>query len=129
MKRIFFVFFIFITLSFETESRNKGCGILILVDDTMMSEIKNKENVLRKKVDHFISELNTIYQNTILAEPPHNDLYFYVKHVTHLKNFLPDCNNGGVCLNEIRVRIFYIVFLRSYSAMFDLAQSIAWFTF
>ena len=128
MKRNFFVFFIFITLSFETESRNKGCGILILVDDPMMSEIKNKENILRNKVDHYISELNTIYQNTILAEPPHNDLYFYVKHVTHLKNFLPDCNNGGVCLYIIKVKIF-IVFLRSYSAMFGLAPSIAWFTF
>ena len=96
-----FMFFILITSSYEIEGRNKGCGILILVDDTMMFEINNDEKVLREKVDHYISELNNIFKNTILKDPPNNDLYFYIKHVIHLKNFLPDCNNGGVCYTEI----------------------------
>ena len=96
-----FIIFVFITLSYETENRNKGCGMLILVDDTMMAEINNDEKILREKVNHYISELNTIFKDTILKDPPNNDLYFYIKHVTHLKNFLPDCNNGGVCLIEI----------------------------
>ena len=97
MKVSYPILTVLITLVIEIETRNKGCGVLILVDDTVMGEIKNDEKVLRKKIDYYISELNTIYQNTILANPPHNDIYFYIKHVTHLKNFLPDCNNGGVC--------------------------------
>ena len=99
----FFIFSVLITLSYETENRNKGCGMLILVDDTMMAEINYDEKILREKVNHYISELNTIFKDTILKDPPNNDIYFYIKHVTHLKNFLPDCNNGGVCLFEISV--------------------------
>ena len=72
----------------KTVSRNQGCSLLILVDDSLMSLVDNDENLLKQKLDKYIEEINDIYQKTILAYPPNNNLYFYIKHVTHLKNFL-----------------------------------------
>ena len=51
---------------------------------------------MKKKVDVYVEKLNKIYQDTILAYPPNNNLYFYVKHLIILKNYIPGCRNKGV---------------------------------
>lgn len=88
-------------LILKTESRNQGCSLLILVDDSMMSLVQNDENILKQKLDKYVKELNEIYQTTILADPPNNNLYFYIKHVTHLKNFMPACKNKQIILDSV----------------------------
>ena len=85
----------------KTESRNQGCSLLILVDDSLMSLVQNDENLLKGKLDKYIQELNIIYQSTILAYPPNNNLYFFIKHVTHLKNFIPACKNKQSILDSV----------------------------
>ena len=85
----------------KTESRNQGCSLLILVDDSLMSLVQNDENLLKQKLDTYIQELNSIYQTTILAYPPNNNLYFFIKHVTHLKNFIPACKNKQSILDSV----------------------------
>ena len=85
----------------KTEGRNQGCSILILVDDSLMSLVNNDENILKQKLDKYIEEINDIYQKTILAYPPNNNLYFYIKHVTHLKNFIPACKNKQSILDAV----------------------------
>ena len=50
----------------KTESRNQGCSLLILVDDSLMSLVQNDESRLRLKLDKYVMELNDIYQTTIL---------------------------------------------------------------
>jgi len=85
----------------KTESRNQGCSLLILVDDSMMSLVQNDETRLKQKLDKYMKELNDIYQTTILKDPPNNNLYFFIKHVTHLKNFIPACKNKQIILDSV----------------------------
>ena len=91
-----FLLLVVILLIQKTDSRNQGCSMLVLVDDTVMSFVNNDQNLLRQKVDTYIRKLNQIYQNTILKDPPNNNLYFYVKHVTVLQNFITGCTNKQV---------------------------------
>ena len=77
--------------------RNQGCGMLILVDDTVSIKLfQNNETVIRNKVDTYITKLNEIYQRTILKDPPNNNIYFFIEHLTLLRNYLPNCQNKGV---------------------------------
>ena len=86
------------SLLLEVNCRNQGCGMLILVDDTVTNSFRNNETAIRKQVDTYVSELNEIYQNTILQYPPNNNIYFFIEHLTLLRNFLPGCLNKGVRL-------------------------------
>ena len=58
--------------------------------------MNNDEAKLRGKVDEYIKQLNAIYKDTILKSPPNDKLYFYVKDLIILENFIPSCNNKGV---------------------------------
>ena len=58
--------------------------------------MNNDEAKLRGKVDEYIKQLNAIYKDTILKSPPNDELYFYVKDLIILENFIPSCNNKGV---------------------------------
>ena len=80
----------------QIECRNQGCSILILVDDTAMNLINDDEDILRSKIDTYLARLNNIYQDSILQNPPNNNIFFFVKHVIVMNEFLPNCNNGGV---------------------------------
>ena len=86
--------------------RNQGCGMLILVDDTVSIKLfQNNETVIRNKVDTYISKLNEIYQRTILKDPPNNNIYFFTEHLTLLRNYLPNCQNKGVNDNYRHVSV------------------------
>ena len=91
-----FVIFLSVIFAPVGQGRNQGCGMLILVDDTFFKLVNRNQNQLSQKIDAYISKLNQIYQKTILKDPPNDNLYFYVKHVTLLENFLPGCENKGV---------------------------------
>ena len=80
----------------KTECRNQGCSMLVLVDDTVMSLVQNDQNKLKDRINIYIKKLNMIYQSTILKDPPNNNVYFYVKHVTLMQNFIPNCLNKQV---------------------------------
>ena len=75
----------------------KKCGILILVDDSVMDHIDHNFILLKKKLDLYMKELNEIYQRTILAMSPHNNIFLKINHVKYWKEFLPGCNDGNVC--------------------------------
>ena len=76
--------------------RNQGCGLLILVTDEVMELFQNNELKVRNKVDKYIEKLNEIYQSTILKYPPNNNIYFFIKHLTVLRSYLPGCFNKQV---------------------------------
>ena len=81
-----------ILLTTRSEARNQGCSILMMVDDSVTLD----DEGLRQKIDFYVKDLNRIYQNTILKDPPNDDLYFYVKKVINLQRFLPNCQNKQV---------------------------------
>jgi len=83
------------------QTRNQGCSLLILVDQSFFEVVNNDEAKLRGKVDEYIKQLNAIYKDTILKSPPNDKLYFYVKDLIILENFIPSCNNKGVFLNSM----------------------------
>ena len=78
----------------------KKCGILIIVDDSVMEQIDHNKMILRKKLDLYIKELNEIYRSTILAKPPHNKVFLQIDRVKYWKEFLPGCNDGNVCTKD-----------------------------
>ena len=53
-------------------------------------------------MDTYISKLNEIYKNTILQYPPNDNIYFFIEHLTILRNFLPNCLNKGVSVRRIK---------------------------
>ena len=95
MKLLLMTLFV-ITVIQKTECRNQGCSMLVLVDDSVMSLVQNNQRLLKSKIDSYTKKLNKIYQDTILKDPPNNNLYFYVKHVTLMQNFIPKCLNKQV---------------------------------
>lgn len=92
---------IFILIQKSTCDRSQGCSLLIMVDQTFYDLVDKNNVTMKKKVDVYVEKLNKIYQDTILAYPPNNNLYFYVKHLIILKNYIPGCRNKGVLLNSI----------------------------
>ena len=81
-----------VILLLRCEARNQGCSLLMLVDDTVRLE----DQALRQKIDSYVKDLNRIYQNTILKDPPNNNVYFFVKRVIKLQKFLSNCQNKQV---------------------------------
>lgn len=77
--------------------RDKNCGILIIVDDSVMDQIDHNFKLLRKTLDLYMEEINEIYRSTILAKPAHNKVFLKINHVKYWKDFLPGCNDGNVC--------------------------------
>ena len=69
--------------------------MLILVDETVMDELRDNQQILKQTIDKAIRELNHIYQSTIFTKQ-FDDLYFYIKRVVLLKNFIPRCKDGNV---------------------------------
>jgi len=88
-------------LSGSVNSRNQACELLVLVDDSLLEVFDGKHEVIKKKVLLYVEKLNEIYQNTILADPPHDNIYFQLKELRRLKNFLPGCRNKQVLLNQV----------------------------
>ena len=81
--------------------------MLILIDgDTVLKLYQNDVNLVRKQVDKYIEKLNEIYKNTILKDPPNNNIYFFTEHLTVLKSYLPDCLNKGVNRSRSFLELF-----------------------
>jgi len=81
-------------------TRTEACMMLVAVDHTVMKLFRNDENVVRTKVGEFVEKLNNIYESSILQHPPHHNIYFKVKELRILRNFLPGCENKAVLLSE-----------------------------
>jgi len=77
--------------------RDKACDLLIAIDDPGAEKLGPG---FKQKVDEFVNSLNDIYENSILAYPPNNNIYFRLKEIRRLKNWLPGCENKAVILNE-----------------------------
>jgi len=88
-------------LLYGVESRNQACQLLVVVDDSVVKLFNGDQKVIREKVLLYVEKLNTIYESTILADPPNDFIYFQIKELRILKNFLPDCRNKQVLLNEV----------------------------
>jgi len=91
------LFSLVISVKMEAQ-RDKACDVLIAVDDPGAKKLTPQK--LKSKVDKFIQSLNIIYEASILAYPPNNNIYFRLKEIRRLKNWLPGCENKGVILNE-----------------------------
>ena len=92
MKLLVILLFVILTIR-RSESRNQGCSLLMLVDETVQL---NEDRDLKQKLDQYVDKLNNIYQNSILQDPPNDNVYFFIKHVIRLTNFLKDCRNKQV---------------------------------
>lgn len=82
-------------------ARDKACQLLVVVDDSVDKLFNGDENVIEEKVSLYVDKLNEIYKSTILADPPNDNIYFQVKELRILHNFLPECTNKQVLLNEV----------------------------
>lgn len=74
--------------------------MLIGVDQYVMEMFGNSEDVVRTKAVQYVDKLNKIYESSILKSAPNDNIYFQIKEIRILKNFLPDCENKGVVLSE-----------------------------
>jgi len=83
-----------------TGDRTEACMMLVAVDQTVLPLFQNNEDLIRTKVKQYVEKLNSIYESSILQSPPHHNIYFQVKELRVLRNFLPGCENKGVLLNE-----------------------------
>ena len=84
----------------ETVSRNQACMMLIGVDQYAMEMFGDSEDVVKSKAVQYVEELNKIYESSILMSAPNDNIYFQIKEIRILRNFLPDCENKGVVLSE-----------------------------
>ena len=82
-------------------ARNKACELLMIVDDSVEELFNKDQDLIEEKVILFVDKLNTIYQSTILADPPNDNIYFQIKELRILHNFLPGCTNKQVLLDEV----------------------------
>ena len=78
----------------------------MLVDETVQL---NEDRDLKQKLDQYVDKLNNIYQNSILQDPPNDNVYFFIKHVIRLKNFLKDCRNKQVEISFFKCILIRIV--------------------
>ena len=89
-------FLLYLSLLKRVSCRNQGCGLLILLDEPVSALFQNNETIIRNRVGKYIEKLNQIYKTTILKDPPNNNIYFFIEHLTVLRSYLPDCLNKGV---------------------------------
>jgi len=82
-------------------ARDQACGLLMLVDDAAMEQVDGDTEAMVKKVTGLVGKLNNIYLNSILAYPPHNNIYFSVSKLVVLQNYLPGCQNKQVLLDQL----------------------------
>ena len=83
-------------LNQKIETKYRKCGILMLVDDSVMDKLDHNFSALRQKLDFYMRELNKIFRSTVLSKPPHKKIFFNIRYVKYLKDFLPGCNCGDV---------------------------------
>ena len=67
-----------------------------MLDEPVSALFQNNETIIRNRVGKYIEKLNQIYKTTILKDPPNNNIYFFIEHLTVLRSYLPDCLNKGV---------------------------------
>ena len=79
---------------FKNKSVQKGCGILILVDETVMDELDDSRRILRKILDKAVRDLNDIFRSKLFAGD--FNVFFYIERVVLMKNFIPKCEDGNV---------------------------------
>lgn len=80
----------------KTETKYRKCGVLMLVDDSVMEKLNYNYSALRQKLDFYMRELNKIFRSTVLSKPPHNMVFMTIQYVKHMRYFLPGCSNGDV---------------------------------
>lgn len=84
--------------------RAKACNVLVAVDQTAFPEwnkpSRGNDDALRDKVLGYLAGLNGIYQETILRDPPYQDIFFRLDEVRRLDGFMEGCQNDGVILAE-----------------------------
>eukprot|EP00092_Neocalanus_flemingeri_P004719 GFUD01005084.1.p1 GENE.GFUD01005084.1~~GFUD01005084.1.p1 ORF type:complete len:416 (-),score=117.14 GFUD01005084.1:751-1998(-) len=83
-----------------SRSRTEACMMLVGVDDTVVELFDSDEKLIRTKVTKYVEKLNEIYESSILEYPPNDNIYFQIKELRILRNFLPGCENKAVVLNE-----------------------------
>ena len=71
----------------------RRCKMLLIVDDSVMEKIDHKEWILRKKLENYLKQLNSIFHGLSVTDSP---VVIDIHHVIYLKNFLPGCTNGYV---------------------------------
>jgi len=84
----------------RTLSRSDACMMLIGVDQYVMEMFDNKEDVIKAKAVEYVDKLNKIYESSILKFAPNDNIYFQIKEIRMLTNFLSGCENKGVVLSE-----------------------------
>ena len=80
----------------KIDTKHTECRILMLVDDSVMDKLEHNFSALRQKLDFYMRELNQIFRSTVFSKPPYDKLFFVIRHVKYLRNFLPGCNCGDV---------------------------------
>ena len=81
-------------------TRNKACMMMIGVDQYVMDLFNNDEKIVKEHAIEYVQGLNNIYESSILKSPPNDKIYFRIKEIRILKNFLTGCENKGVVLTE-----------------------------
>jgi len=80
--------------------RSQACMMLVGIDDAVYNMFdKNIENI-KKEVTEYVTELNKVYKKDILKDAPNELIYFQIKKMILLKDFLPGCKNQDVVLSE-----------------------------
>eukprot|EP00088_Acartia_fossae_P009851 TRINITY_DN14841_c0_g1_i1.p1 TRINITY_DN14841_c0_g1~~TRINITY_DN14841_c0_g1_i1.p1 ORF type:complete len:401 (-),score=19.67 TRINITY_DN14841_c0_g1_i1:329-1531(-) len=83
-------------------SRNRACNILVAIDKNTVFPDPNRvnEQQIKRTVQEYIADVNNIYQESILKNPPNHNIYLRLQDVWLLENFLPGCTNESIVLHQ-----------------------------
>jgi len=103
--KLFFLlssYLLILAVDISTSDRDRACDILLAIDtDTVFPNKRLPSNeVLTQTLLIYISGLNKIYENSILKNPPNQNLYFRLTEIWTMSNFVPSCNNETVLLKQ-----------------------------
>ena len=115
-KNLIIICIFMITLYQKIDTKHTECRILMLVDDSVMGKLEHNFSALRQKLDFYMRELNQIFRSTVLSKPPHNKLFFVIRRVKYLRNFLPGCNCGDVSTSSYTFSLSLHIILNPCSA-------------
>jgi len=80
------------------QERDQACTMLIVVDQTAWPGLPME--AVKTRVLTYVKKLNKIYLETILKNPPHQQIYFRVTEIRRVEDFMVGCENKGVILAE-----------------------------
>jgi len=105
LKHFFITTFFLILLAIKgtiVNARDRACNLLVAIDTGTVfqnNNIPKSEDIVRT-VNQYVESVNDIYKETILKNPPNQNIYLRLQDIWLINNFVPGCNNESIVLHQ-----------------------------